>query len=138
MATIATADLSDALADAQVIEPPWNDYGGRVAFSGPAATVRCHDDNSKVREMLETPGEGRVLVVNEAARMDADEAASRLLKSLEEPGPDAHVILVTDRIDDLLPTIRSRCLPVPFRAGPPGAAPSLSRDQISYSRSADR
>lgn len=65
---VATADLSDELdRDVQVIEPPWNDYGGNIAFSGPAATVRCHDDNSKVREMLESPGEGRVLVVNGGA-----------------------------------------------------------------------
>jgi len=65
MDTIATADISDELgSDVQVIEPAWFDYGGHIAFSGPAATVRCHDDNSKVREMLESPGEGRVLVVN--------------------------------------------------------------------------
>jgi regulator of ribonuclease activity A len=65
MSTFSTADLSDELdKDAQVIEPPWRDYGGLKSFSGPAATVRCHDDNSKVREMLESPGEGRVLVVN--------------------------------------------------------------------------
>lgn len=62
----------------------------------------------------------RVLIVNEAARMDPDEAASRILKNLEEPGPHAHIVLVTDRVDDLLPTIRSRCLPVPFRPGAPG------------------
>jgi len=66
----ATADLSDELdREAQVIEPPWNDYGGLTAFSGPAATVRCHDDNSKVREMLELPGEGRVLVINGGGSM---------------------------------------------------------------------
>jgi len=65
MNDIATADLSDELgSDVQVIEPPWLDYGGKLAFSGPAATVRCHDDNSKVREMLESAGDGRVLVVN--------------------------------------------------------------------------
>ncbi len=66
----ATADLSDELdRDAQVIEPPWSNYGGVTAFSGRAATVRCHDDNSKVREMLELPGEGRVLVVNGGGSM---------------------------------------------------------------------
>ena len=65
MDTIATADISDELgSDVQVVEPAWFDYGAHIAFSGPAATVRCHDDNSKVREMLESPGEGRVLVVN--------------------------------------------------------------------------
>lgn len=61
----ATADISDELGDrAQVMAPHWFDYGGQRAFQGPAATVRCNDDNSKVREMLERPGEGRVLVVN--------------------------------------------------------------------------
>ena len=66
--TVATADLSDQLGDdVQVMVPPWLDYGGQRAFKGPAATVRCHDDNSKVREMLESPGEGRVLVVNGGA-----------------------------------------------------------------------
>jgi len=62
---VATADLSDELDDqVQVMQPPWNDYGGNIAFAGPAATVRCDNDNSKVREMLESAGEGRVLVVN--------------------------------------------------------------------------
>jgi regulator of ribonuclease activity A len=62
---VATADLSDELGDkVEVLAPHWYDYGGVVTFSGPAATVRCDDDNSKVREMLEQPGEGRVLVVN--------------------------------------------------------------------------
>jgi regulator of ribonuclease activity A len=65
MDTIATADISDELGSAvQVIEPAWFDYGGNIAFSGTAVTVRCHDDNSKVREMLQSPGDGRVLVVN--------------------------------------------------------------------------
>lgn len=63
--TFATADLSDQFdKGVQVMEPAWNDYGGSGAFCGPAATVRCHEDNSKVREMLESPGEGRVLVVD--------------------------------------------------------------------------
>jgi regulator of ribonuclease activity A len=62
---VATADLSDELGDkVAVLAPHWQDYGGVVAFCGPAATVRCDNDNSKVREMLEQPGEGRVLVVN--------------------------------------------------------------------------
>lgn len=68
--TTATADLSDELGAAvQVMQPPWNNYGGNDRFQGPAATVRCDNDNSKVREMLESPGEGRVLVVNGGASM---------------------------------------------------------------------
>ena len=43
-------------------------------------------------------------------------ARPRLLKTLEEPPPRSHIILVSDHPADLLDTIRSRCLPVPFRA----------------------
>lgn len=67
---MATADLCDELGPAvTVTEPGWRDYGGNPAFSGPAATVRCHDDNSKVREMLESPGQQRVLVVDGGGSM---------------------------------------------------------------------
>ena len=66
MTTIkATADLCDEHADAvQVCEPVFHGYGGRRAFSGPASTVRCFEDNSRVKEAVDGPGEGRVLVVD--------------------------------------------------------------------------
>ena len=48
-----------------------------------------------------------------------EDASNTLLKSLEEPNPDAIFILVSDRLDRVLPTIRSRCqliaLPKPSR-----------------------
>ncbi len=56
----------------------------------------------------------RVMVVLDIERLREQE--SRLLKTLEEPPALSHIILVTDHPDDLLDTIRSRCLPVPFRA----------------------
>jgi regulator of ribonuclease activity A len=39
-------------------------YGGRHAYSGPISTVRCFEDNSRVKEAVDGPGEGRVLVVD--------------------------------------------------------------------------
>lgn len=61
----ATTDISDALGDAaRVAAPVFTDYGGRKAFSGQITTVKCFEDNSLVRQALETPGEGRVLVVD--------------------------------------------------------------------------
>jgi DNA polymerase-3 subunit delta' len=60
----------------------------------------------------------RVMIVQGAERLREQEGAPRMLKMLEEPPPLSHILLVTDRPADLLPTIRSRCLPVPFR--PPG------------------
>jgi len=61
----ATADLCDEHADAvQVCEPAFRAYGGRHAFSGPVCTVRCFEDNSRIKEAVDGPGEGRVLVVD--------------------------------------------------------------------------
>ncbi|RPI16219.1 MAG: RraA family protein [Lysobacterales bacterium] len=63
--THATADLCDAHGDQmQVCEPLFTAYGGRRAFHGPVSTVRCFEDNSRVKEAVESPGEGRVLVVD--------------------------------------------------------------------------
>jgi DNA polymerase-3 subunit delta' len=55
----------------------------------------------------------RVMIIEGADRLREQEGAERILKTLEEPAPLSHIILVTDRPQDLLPTIRSRCLPVP-------------------------
>jgi hypothetical protein len=58
----------------------------------------------------------RVMILFDIERLREQEGAPRLLKTLEEPGPQSHLILVTDHPADLLDTIRSRCLPVPFRS----------------------
>ena len=42
------------------------------------------------------------------------ESANALLKTLEEPRPNVHFILLSERPDRLLPTIRSRCQRVRF------------------------
>lgn len=60
-----TADLYDEHGEnLQVAEPLFRDFGARLSFSGPVATVKCFEDNSLVRAALEQPGEGRVLVVD--------------------------------------------------------------------------
>lgn len=58
----------------------------------------------------------RVLIIDGAERLREQDGAPRILKSLEEPPPRAHLILITDHVSDLLPTIRSRCIPIPFRS----------------------
>lgn len=59
-----TPDLCDTHLDVQVAEPLYRGFGGRVAFHGAIVTVRCHEDNSRVRELAGTPGQGRVMVVD--------------------------------------------------------------------------
>jgi DNA polymerase III subunit delta' len=61
------------------------------------------------------PHEGRALVfIVRAAEELTVSAANALLKTLEEPGPSTHFILLTSRPNRLLDTIRSRTLPVRF------------------------
>ena len=59
-----TADLSDEFADAAIADPILRDFGGSSRFAGPIQTVRCREDNSQVRTMLERQGDGAVLVVD--------------------------------------------------------------------------
>lgn len=63
--TFKTADLCDAHSDSlQVAEPGFRDFGGRRTFGGRIRTVRAPEDNSLVRQALEEPGQGQVLVVD--------------------------------------------------------------------------
>ena len=67
---LPTCDLCDANEAAlqagtlRVLHPAFRAFGARRAFAGPVATVRCFEDNSLVRAVLEEPGAGRVLVVD--------------------------------------------------------------------------
>jgi regulator of ribonuclease activity A len=60
-----TADLCDEYAaELQIVAPVFRHFGGRVCFAGPASTVKCFEDNSRVKEAVGEPGNGRVLVVD--------------------------------------------------------------------------
>jgi DNA polymerase III subunit delta' len=60
----------------------------------------------------------RVVFLSPAEALNAP-AANALLKMLEEPPPSTVFLLTSDRVDDVLPTIRSRCLLI--RVAPPPA-----------------
>jgi regulator of ribonuclease activity A len=66
--TWTTPDLCDEHDEVRVVDGDLRDYGGRERFGGPVVTARCHDadgpDNTLVKELCSTPGEGRVLVVD--------------------------------------------------------------------------
>jgi DNA polymerase-3 subunit delta' len=72
---------------------------------------------SVIPEAVRSPFEGRrkVFIIEEADRMN-DPAQNALLKTLEEPQPDTVFILITDKEEDLLETIRSRCRVVRLEA----------------------
>jgi regulator of ribonuclease activity A len=61
----ATSDVLDEHGDdAAVCTVAFRKYGGRRAFAGAVATVRCQEDNVLIRRRLSEPGEGLVLVVD--------------------------------------------------------------------------
>lgn len=67
-----TCDLLDDHPDTQVISPSidgksFKNFGGRKAFGGEVVTVKCFEDNSRVKELLATEGHGKVLVVDGGA-----------------------------------------------------------------------
>lgn len=60
---------SDSSGVLQVLPPVFRHFGGQFQFAGPVETVQCLEDNSRVKELLESPGEGRVLLVDGAASL---------------------------------------------------------------------
>ncbi|MDI4632105.1 ribonuclease E activity regulator RraA [Pelomonas sp. V22] len=73
--TFSTCDLCDAYkADASGVLRVlpgglYRSYGGKTSFAGAISTVRCLDDNSRIKAAVEGPGEGRVLVVDGGGSM---------------------------------------------------------------------
>ena len=59
-----TPDLSDENPDAQALAPILQNLGGKKVFWGKIETLKCPDDNSYVKELLNSNGDGKVLVVD--------------------------------------------------------------------------
>jgi|TARA_R110002073_G_scaffold2938_4_gene19402 regulator of ribonuclease activity A len=64
--SFVTCDLCDENEGnvAIVTGVQWRSFGGRDAFHGEIVTVKCFEDNSRVKELLATDGTGKVLVVD--------------------------------------------------------------------------
>jgi DNA polymerase-3 subunit delta' len=90
-----------------------------VVPSGAHEILVSDIDGPVVAAASKTPFESnrRVFVIERADEL-GDEAANKMLKTLEEPAPFVHLILLTDRPGEVLPTIVSRCQLVRFEAAP--------------------
>ena len=64
MTQYVTPDLCDAYPLVRVLTPMFKNFGGRQSFGGQVVTVKCFEDNSRVKELLATEGTGKVLVVD--------------------------------------------------------------------------
>ena len=70
-ADFTTCDLFDADESLQSCAVQFQNLGGRPRFTGPARTVRCHRDNGLVKQILNSPGDGAVLVVDGAGSLES-------------------------------------------------------------------
>ncbi len=63
-----TADLIDDHAkELQLVHLPFRKFGRKQFIGGLIETVKCFEDNSTLRAILQTPGEGRILVIDGGA-----------------------------------------------------------------------
>jgi regulator of ribonuclease activity A len=63
-ATTPTTDVSDAHPELQVCETQLRQFGGEPVFGGRIRTLKCLGDTALVAQLLATPGNGDVLVID--------------------------------------------------------------------------
>lgn len=91
--SFVTCDLLDDNEDKAIqVMPPsldgksFKNYGGRSAFGGQVVTVKCFEDNSRVKELLATEGAGKVLMVDGGASMRCALLGDMIAKSAVDNG----------------------------------------------------
>ena len=73
-ASPSTCDLCDVhkgddSGNFRVLPPVFQSFGGVAAFHGQVRTVKCFEDNSLVKQAVDSPGNGQVLVVDGGASL---------------------------------------------------------------------
>jgi regulator of ribonuclease activity A len=67
-----TPDLCDEFpSEITTLPPMFRSFGGKASFSGKVVTVKCFEDNSRVKELAATNGDGCVMVVDGGGSMQA-------------------------------------------------------------------
>lgn len=104
----------------------------RVMPEEPGKQIRIDQIRSGLTEFVmhtASVAHAKVAIIDPADAMNTH-TANCLLKSLEEPAPRTHIVLVSDAPARLLPTVRSRCLQVRLRPPPPEAATRWLRETV--------
>ena len=62
--SFSTPDLSDENPEVKALSPILKNLGGKKVFWGKIETLQCPDDNSYIKELLNSEGAGKGLVVD--------------------------------------------------------------------------
>lgn len=101
-----TPDLADAAPEARALLLPWQDFGGLREFAGRAVTIKCFEDNSLVKALVQTPGEGRVIVVDGGESRRRALLGDQLAAAAVENGWSGLVIAGVVRDVEILETLQ--------------------------------
>lgn len=103
MVDFKTADLLDDNEDKalQIVQPGFMSFGGKSKFSGEIVTIKIHEDNSLVRELMAEDGAGKVLVVDGSGSTRCALLGDMLAEKGVKNGWDGLVIygLIRDSVD---------------------------------------
>ncbi|MBN8486427.1 MAG: ribonuclease E activity regulator RraA [Burkholderiales bacterium] len=83
---LCDAHKSDSSGALRVLPPVFHSYGGRRRFAGALSTVQCLDDNSRVKEAVNTPGLGRVLLVDAGGTVRRSMVGGQLAQAAAKNG----------------------------------------------------
>ncbi|MFM1603779.1 MAG: ribonuclease E activity regulator RraA [Porticoccaceae bacterium] len=102
----STPDLCDDHAIlVSVADPIFTNFGGRERFGGEVVTVKCFEDNSLVKELVGTPGNDRVLVVDAGGSMRRACLGDRLAEAASSNGWAGIIIYGCIRdVDEIMAT----------------------------------
>ena len=117
--------------DYRQIEPPAASTAGEAEEVERKSTTIGVDQIRALAAFLNISshrGGSRVVVIHPAEILNAN-AANALLKSLEEPPPRTHFLLVTHRPHQVLATIKSRCSQIALRVPETSAAAAWLKSQ---------
>ncbi|MFJ9558436.1 ribonuclease E activity regulator RraA [Streptomyces fuscichromogenes] len=84
---VPTADLVDQYGtQLRVCDLQFRQFGAHRVFAGPVRTVSCHEDNGLLRDLLRTPGDGHVLVVDGGASLRTALVGDLIAASAQDNG----------------------------------------------------
>ena len=101
--------------------------------------IRVDEVRTLLGKLHQTRGRAgrRIIIVDSIDDCNVN-AANALLKTLEEPPPQTHLVLISNRAGNLLPTIRSRCQAIAMRPLASDFVEKILRDpQISQNVKSD-
>ncbi|WP_030749306.1 DNA polymerase III subunit delta' [Streptomyces griseus] len=90
-----------------------------TAIAAVGTQILVDDMRDTVRKSFTSPANGRwqVILVTDAERLN-EKSANAVLKAVEEPAPRTVWLLCAPSVEDVLPTIRSRCRHLSLRTPP--------------------